>query len=170
MFTNFYWLMPMAVYMEKYGLDYFDLSMKAIEEVTKRNTSEYAIRPFLEKYPKEGLQQMKAWSKDKNFHIRRLACEGVRPRLPWASKLDSFIQNPKPILPILNTLKDDPSKYVQKSVANCINDIIKDNREVAEALIEKWQKGATKERKWIIKHSLRKLLKADDAWAKSMIE
>ena len=49
MFTNFYWIMPIAKYVEKYGLDHFDLSMKAIEEITKRNTGEYTIRPFLEK-------------------------------------------------------------------------------------------------------------------------
>ena len=57
---------------------------------------------------------MKQWSTDDNFHVRRLSCEGVRPKLPWAKKLDVFVENPKPILPILNKLKDDKSKYVQK--------------------------------------------------------
>ncbi|MEM8525159.1 MAG: DNA alkylation repair protein [Bacteroidota bacterium] len=169
MFTNFYWIMPIAFYVEKYGLNHFDLSMEAIREVTKRNTSEYAIRPYLEQYPDKTLKMMKKWSKDKNFHVRRLSCEGVRPRLPWAKKLDQFIENPAPILPILENLKDDKSKYVQKSVANCINDIVKDNRAVAENLIESWRENAGKERKWIIKHSLRKLLKAGDAWAIEMI-
>jgi len=169
MFTNFYWVMPIAFYVEKYGLDHFNLSMEAIREVTKRNTSEYAIRPYLEQYPDKTLKVMKKWSEDQNFHIRRLSCEGVRPRLPWASKMDQFIENPEPILPILENLKDDKSKYVQKSVANCINDIIKDNRAVAERLIESWQENAGKERKWIIKHGLRKLLKAGDAWAEKMV-
>ena len=170
MFTNFYWVMPIAKYIEKYGLDYFDISMNAIQEITKRNTGEYTIRPYLEKFPKKTLTEMKRWSKDKNRHIRRLASEGVRPRLPWASKLDQYVDNPKPILPILNNLKDDKSKYVQKSVANCINDILKDNLEIGKALIDKWNVKPTKERKWIIKHALRNLLQANDAWAKKVVD
>lgn len=170
MFTNFYWVMPIAKYIEKYGLDDFEISMNAIQEITKRNTGEYTIRPFLKKYPKATLKEMKLWSKDKNKHVRRLASEGVRPRLPWATKLDQFIENPKPILPILNNLKDDHSKYVQKSVANCINDILKDNSEIGKALIDKWNVKPTKERKWIIKHALRNLLKANNKWALKVIK
>ncbi len=170
MFIRFYWIMPIAKIIEKYGLEHFDLSMKAILEVTKRNTGEYTIRPFLQNETKQTLAVMKQWSKDSNKHVRRLASEGLRPRLPWAKKLDIFIQNPKPILPILNNLKDDPSKYVQKSVANCINDILKDNPEIGKALIEKWNKSKiSKVRKWIIKHALRNLLKTKDQWAIKMI-
>jgi len=113
---------------------------------------------------------MKSWSKNKNKHIRRLASEGVRPRLPWASKLDQFIKNPKPILPILNNLKDDSSKYVQKSVANCINDILKDNSKIGKTLIDKWKLKPTKERKWIIKHALRNLIKTNDKWALKVVD
>lgn len=169
MFSNFYWIMPIAKYVEKYGLDDFEISMVAIMEITKRNTSEYTIRPFIEKYPEKTIHQMLKWSVHENFHIRRLASEGGRPRLPWASKLDMFIENPSPLLPILENLKDDSSKYVQKSVANCINDILKDNTEIAKGLIEDWNQNPTKERTWIIKHALRNLLKKEDAWAISIV-
>lgn len=169
MFTNFYWVMPIAKYIEVNGLEHFDISMNAIKEITKRNTGEYTIRPYLEQHPKKTLKVMKKWAKDKNKHVRRLASEGVRPRLPWATKLDQFIKDPKPILPILELLKDDTSKYVQKSVANCLNDILKDNLEIGKALVEKWVPNATKERKWIIKHGLRSLLKKSDAWAEDMV-
>ncbi len=169
MFKNFYWVMPIAKYVETNGLAHFDISMNAIKEITKRNTGEYTIRPYLEQYPKKTLKVMKQWAKDKNKHVRRLASEGVRPRLPWATKLDQFIKDPTPILPILNTLKDDPSKYVQKSVANCLNDLVKDNIEIAKEVIESWVPDATKERKWIIKHALRNLLKKSDAWAEGIV-
>ena len=161
--------MPIAKYVEKYGLEDFEISMEAIKEITKRNTSEYAIRPYLEKYPKKTISILKKWSKSKNVHLRRLASEGPRPRLPWAPKLDQYIEDPKPILPILNQLKDDPSKYVQKSVANCINDILKDNPEIGKTLLESWIKDATKERKWIIKHALRNLIKKEEKWALNII-
>jgi DNA alkylation repair enzyme len=166
MFKEYYWVMPIAKYIEKYGLQHFELSMKSIEEVTKRNTGEYAIRPYLAHETDRTLAQMTKWSRHPNKHVRRLSSEGVRPRLPWAKKLEAFIIDPKPILPILNNLKDDDSKYVQKSVANCINDIIKDNSDIARLLIEKWHIGKmSPQRKWIIKHALRNLLKSGDTWA-----
>ena len=125
--------------------------------------------PTIEKDLKKTMQQMMIWSVNPNKHVRRLSSEGVRPRLPWAKKLDIFIENPKPIIPILNNLKDDPSKYVQKSVANCINDILKDNYDVGKELIESWnEKQISKERKWIIKHALRNLLKENNNWAIEM--
>lgn len=166
MFTEYYWIMPFAKYVEKYGLSHFSISMNAIEEITKRNTGEYAIRPFLEHHPQQTLTQMLNWSKSSNNHVRRLASEGLRPRLPWAKKLDQFIQDPTPIFPILENLKDDPSKYVKKSVANCLNDILKDNPKKSKQLIERWNHPEIgKERKWIIKHALRNLLKQKDPWA-----
>lgn len=171
MFTNFYWVMPIAKYIEKYGLEDFEPSMQAVEEITKRNTGEYTIRPFLERETNRTLTVMENWSKDSNKHVRRLACEGLRPRLPWAKKLEFFIEDPKPIFPILENLKDDPSKYVQKSVANCLNDILKDNFNLGKALIERWIQtdSISKERKWIIKHALRNLLKKGDDWAAQII-
>lgn len=169
MFKKFYWIMPIAKYVEKYGLDNFEISMDMILEITKRNTSEYTIRPFLEKYTKQTLAYMVEWSKNENKHARRLASEGGRPRLPWAAKLQIFIDDPSPLLPILENLKDDSSKYVQKSVANCLNDILKDNPEIAKSVIQSWSKSPTKERKWIIKHALRNLLKKGDEWATSLI-
>jgi 3-methyladenine DNA glycosylase AlkC len=169
MFKEYYWIMPIAKFVEKYGLDHFDISMRAIEEITKRNTGEYAIRPFIEKYPEQTMARMETWSVGSNKHIRRLSSEGGRPRLPWATKLQMFIDDPTPLFPILENLKDDPSKYVQKSVANCLNDILKDNPEIAKRIIEKWSADATKDRTWIIKHSLRNLRKKNDKWALSLI-
>lgn len=169
MFKEYYWIMPIAKFVEKYGLDHFDISMRAIEEITKRNTGEYAIRPFIEKYPDQAMNKMLDWSKNSNKHVRRLSSEGGRPRLPWATKLQTFIDDPSPLLPILENLKDDNSKYVQKSVANCLNDILKDNPEAAKMIIEKWSIDATKERIWIINHALRNLRKKDDEWALKII-
>ena len=169
MFTNYYWVMPIAKYIEKNGIDHFEISMTAIQEITKRNTGEYTIRPFIEKYQSETLQVLLEWSQNTNKHVRRLSSEGIRPRLPWAFKLQAFIEDPTPILPILENLKDDTSKYVQKSVANCINDILKDNLEIGKNLIEQWIKNPSKERKWIIKHALRNLLKQEDKWALNVL-
>jgi hypothetical protein len=118
MFKMGYWIMPVAFFVEKYGIEDFRTSIDAIYEITQRNTGEYAVRPFLIKYPKEMVSTMLKWSKDKNVHVRRLSSEGLRPRLPWAKKLEQFIIDPRPILPILKNLKEDESMFVKKSVAN----------------------------------------------------
>jgi 3-methyladenine DNA glycosylase AlkC len=157
MFTEFYWLMPVGKFIEKYGLEHFDASMKAIEELTKRNTGEYAIRPYIRKYPAKTMRQMKIWAKSENFHLRRLASEGVRPKLPWASKLDIFIDDPRPVFEILTLLKADNVKFVMKSVANNLADYIKVNPNAALALIKEWEKSDNKNTQWIIKHATRKL-------------
>lgn len=53
MFTEGYWIMPIAKYVEKYGTGHFSASMNAIKEITKRHTGEYCIRPFILKYPEK---------------------------------------------------------------------------------------------------------------------
>ncbi len=170
MFTNFYWVMPIAKFVEKYGIDDLDHSMDAIAEITKRNTGEFTVRPFLIKYPSKGLAQMKAWAQSDNLHLRRLASEGMRPRLPWASKLSAFIDNPSPVLEILEILKDDPSRFVQKSVANTLNDILKDNEVIALETIRNWAQEPSFERAWIIRHAIRNYRKKKIDWALDLTE
>jgi 3-methyladenine DNA glycosylase AlkC len=169
MFTEGYWIMPLAKYIEDYGLDNIQESIEAIEQLTKRHTGEYCIRPFIEKYPAKTLAVMGKWSHDENVHVRRLASEGVRPRLPWAKKLDQFVADPKPVLEIIENLKDDTSRYVQKSVANNLNDILKDNYEIGMATLRKWSQGATENRKWIIKHALRNQIKKGNPEAEEIM-
>lgn len=157
MFSKYYWIMPIGKYIEIYGLNNFETSMRAIEEVTKRNTGEYAIRPFLRKFPDESMSQLVVWAKSDNFHLRRLASEGSRPKLPWSTKLETFIENPEPVFGILNILKEDRIKFVQKSVANNVNDYLKVNYEAAKKLLISWSKSDNPNTKWIMKHATRKI-------------
>jgi len=159
MFTNFYWTMPIATFVEEYGLGHYTESVRAISEITKRSTGEFAIRPYLQAEPAKTLKIMQQWSLDDNFHLRRLASEGARPRLPWATKLTFLIEDPQPILPILENLQDDPIRFVQRSVANHLNDILKDNYDFGMNIIRDWTKNPPKSRSWIVKHALRKQAK-----------
>ncbi len=157
MFTNYYWVMPIGKFISEYGLQYYDISIKAIEEVTKRNTGEYAIRPFIKRYPEQTLKKMENWAKSGNFHLRRLASEGLRPKLPWAPKLELFIDNPDPVFRILDLLKEDEIMFVKKSVANHLTDWIKVNKEKAITLIDDWKHIDNKHTQWIIKRATRKM-------------
>ena len=122
--------MVLPDFVEVYGLNDFDNSIIALEYFTINSSSEFAIRDFIIKYEKETMEYMLLWAKSSNEHIRRLASEGSRPRLPWAKAISSFKKNPELILEILDILKNDKSLYVRRSVANNLNDISKDNPSV----------------------------------------
>lgn len=155
MFTHYYWILPIAKFIEKYGLDDFKTSVEAIEEITKRNTGEYAIRSFAVKYPVKILSICRRWAKSPNFHLRRLASEGLRPKLPWAPKLYLWKENPKPVFEILEILKEDEIKFVKKSVANHLRDWLKVNPKEAKKVIQAWSKSKNENTKWIVNYTLR---------------
>ncbi|NNE56104.1 MAG: DNA alkylation repair protein [Flavobacteriales bacterium] len=146
-------------FVEVFGQDSWSLSMVALHEFTKYSSSEFAIRPFLQKDPKRGMQQMLDWSLDPNYHVRRLASEGCRPRLPWAMSLARLKEDPSPIIPILENLVSDPELYVRRSVANNLNDISKDHPEFALSIAYQWH-GKNDETDRLVKHAMRGLLKA----------
>lgn len=156
MFKNYYWVLPIGKFISEYGLTNFDLSIKGIEEVTKRNTGEYAIRPFIKMYPDQTLEVMNNWARSSNFHLRRLASEGLRPKLPWAPKLDVFINNPQPVFQVLNILKEDDIMFVKKSVANHLTDWLKVNSGATSELIKQWSKIDNKNTQWILTRATRK--------------
>ncbi|QNK63127.1 DNA alkylation repair protein [Pedobacter sp. PAMC26386] len=145
-------------YIETYGLEDYETSITAIEFVTQFITCEFAVRPFLAKYGSQMMKQMEKWSLHENYKVRRLASEGSRSRLPWAMAVPGLKKDPSPILPILENLKNDPSEWVRKSVANNLNDISKDHPETIITIASRW-KSFSKETDAIIKHGCRSLLK-----------
>lgn len=160
-----FFYMPHGVYVMQEGLkeEDFELSMQLVYELTKRFTSEWTIRAFLEKYPKRTLTKLAKWVKDEDEHVRRLVSEGTRPRLPWASHLVEFQKNPKPALALLEQLKEDESLYVRRSVANHLNDIAKDHPDLVIKTLEGWKKIKNEDTQWLIRHALRTLVKAGNA-------
>lgn len=140
---------------ENGGQDSFEISMKAQYELTKRFSAEFSIRPFLIRQQERTLTRLLEWVSDPDPHVRRLCSEGTRPRLPWAKRIPAFISNPKPVLPILDALKNDQSLYVRRSVANHLGDIAKDHPELAFEICERWLIESSNEVKWLIRHALR---------------
>jgi len=145
-------------FIEQYGQDEFEISMSTLKNLTEGSTAEFAIRPFIVRYPKQTMSQMLAWSQSSNKHVRRLASEGCRPRLPWAMALPKFKQDPTQVLSIILNLINDPSLYVRRSVANNLNDISKDHPEII-VNIARQHLGQSKNTDWVIKHACRGLLK-----------
>jgi 3-methyladenine DNA glycosylase AlkC len=145
-------------YIQVFGLDFPDQSMDALEKITDLVSAEFAIRPFIIRYPDKTMKRMLSWSNHSSSNVRRLSSEGCRPRLPWAMGLPEFKKDPQLILPILENLKMDTSEYVRRSVANNLNDIAKDHPELVLRIAKKW-KGKNEETDRIIKHACRTLLK-----------
>lgn len=151
------------------GLDSPDPSLDLIEEITQRFSMEWAIRPFLNRWPDRVLDRMRRWATHPSYHVRRLVSEGSRPRLPWGQAVDIDITAP---LPLLDLLHRDQTRYVTRSVANHLNDISKKHPALVVDRLEQWAAEATQqpgELDWMTQHALRGLVKAGDARALSLL-
>lgn len=149
-------------FVESCGIDELETSIDAMAHFTENSSSEFPVRFFIIKYEKQMMTQMKKWANSKNEHLRRLASEGCRPRLPWAIGLPKYKKDPSAILPILEKLKTDKSEYVRRSVANNLNDISKDNPKLVIKLAKEWH-GVSTETDKLIKHGCRTLLKQGES-------
>ena len=159
-FSEGWWLWPIGKYVEMYGEDYFEINVDFSKELTKRFTSEYCMRPLIKKYPEASLKILYDWSKDDNERVRRLSSECLRIRLPWAKKLYTALEYFDAYVEILTNLKDDKDKYIQKSLANNLNDLYKENPEKFYDIVNKWKEGQiSKECEWVIKHGSRNIEK-----------
>ncbi|MGI9601583.1 MAG: DNA alkylation repair protein, partial [Acidimicrobiales bacterium] len=148
---------------------HFEVAMEAQYELTKRFTSEFSIGRYLDEYPDATLAVLHQWATDPDLHVRRLVSEGSRPRLPWAPRLRSFRDDPTPIIELLELLKDDPEEYVRRSVANNLNDISKDHPDIVLTVARRWQTGADDQRRRLLRHGLRTLVKQGDLEALSVL-
>jgi 3-methyladenine DNA glycosylase AlkC len=144
-----------------YGLGHFDESLDALHYLTRFSSGEFAVREFLRRDLHRTLATMERWSWDDNEHVRRLASEGCRPRLPWSFRLEALVADPSPVAPILDNLRADPSLYVRKSVANHLNDISKDHPDWMLARLRRWGL-ADPHTAWIAKRAARTLIKKGD--------
>ena len=150
--------MALPNFVQKFGLEHFDESLAALKYLTRFSSSEFAIRVYLKADFQKTIKQMEKWANDENNHVRRLASEGSRPRLPWSFKLDEVINNPKKTARIIDALKSDEDLYVKKSVGNHLNDISKDHPEYMLDTISQWDLK-NKDSNWIVKRAIRTLVK-----------
>jgi len=150
---------PMTEFVAQRGLAHPERALHALRELTQRSTAEYAVRPFLVAHEALTLRTLRGWLRDPSAHVRRLVSEGTRPRLPWGIRLQRFVADPTPTLPLLAALQDDPSEYVRRSVANHLNDIAKDHPGVVAEWLERHLPDAPSERVALLKHASRTLVK-----------
>lgn len=163
-YSGFLYL-PHSLYIAQHALGHFDAAMQAQHALTQRFTAEWCLRPFLEHHREATLSRLQQWAYDPSAHVRRLVSEGTRPRLPWAPRLRAFAAHPEPVIALLDSLKDDPSSYVRRSVANHLGDLAKDAPTVALSVARRWMVGANTPRRNLIRHGLRHPLRQGDVAA-----
>ncbi len=166
---NGFYVMPLTHYIAQRGVEHFKLSMNALLEMTMRFTSEWAIRPFLLHHEEKTLLFLHSITTHPNPHARRLASEGSRPRLPWGSRLHQYIQDPKPVFALLESLKNEPTRLVQRSIANNLNDISKDHPHKVVEFLTRWKDEQVRDVNWIISHATRSLVKSGDQGALALL-
>jgi 3-methyladenine DNA glycosylase AlkC len=162
---------PLTQFVEDQGLAHPNLSLETLKTLTAAMSAEFAIRPFLIQHEELSLRVLQGWVKSENVHVRRLASEGSRPRLPWGQRIPRFQKNPEACISLLRDLRLDPEIYVRKSVANHLNDFSKDHPDwlVAELAAWKAEHPERKEIQWIIRHACRSLIKAGHPGALALI-
>ena len=164
------WLQwPVGQYIASYCVDHPTAAWPAMVALTQRFSSEFAVRPFLENDPEWVLGELKKLTSHKSPHVRRWCSEGCRPCLPWGKKLPEILHAPEQIIEILEDLKDDPELYVRKSVANNLNDFSRENPQFVLHTCRRWMRGADDNRRWLINHALRSLIKQGNPDALSLL-
>ncbi|MBJ7929082.1 DNA alkylation repair protein [Bacillus toyonensis] len=119
-----------------------------------------SIREDLSQNIEKSVELLVEWAKSEDENIRRFSVESIRPRGVWSKHIEILKQEPEKALPILNLLKSDPSKYVQDSVGNWLNDASKTKPDWVMDLCEEWEKDTDiKSTSRIIKKAKRTILK-----------
>ncbi len=152
---------PLTDLVATFGIDHPAESLPLLGEMTRRWSSEFAIRPFLVRWPVLAAAVLDDWVTHPDPHVRRLVSEGSRPRLPWGMQLRDAVARPEAGLRRIARLVDDPSPYVRRSVANHLGDIAKDHPTLAVETARAWIQGNPL-RTPLVRHALRTLLKRGD--------
>jgi 3-methyladenine DNA glycosylase AlkC len=155
-------LLPHSTWIATYALDVPDAAFDAMHALTKRFTAEFAMRPYLERWTELSFRRLERWVDDPDAHVRRAASEGTRLRLPWGARVAALTADPTRALRLITPLRDDPSSYVRRSVANHLNDIGKQDPALLLATCRSWIVDAPAPRRDLLRHALRDRVKKGD--------
>lgn len=153
----------------KHGMAHPERALDLIHAATQRFSMEFALRPFLNRWPADVLARLDNWVADPNYHVRRLVSEGTRPKLPWGMGISL-----DPLVPLryLDALHADKTRFVTRSVANHLNDLSKIAPGEVLTRLGRWQEAARqapREMDWITRHALRTAVKRGEPEALALL-
>lgn len=97
-----------------------------------------ALREAVIAEPEQALVLLQPWVLDADAYRRRFASELTRPKGVWCAPIRALQTEPQRALALLEPLRADPSRYVQNSVANWLNDASKTQGPWVEDLCIRW--------------------------------
>lgn len=147
----------------------FEDGLHLLADLTPRLTAEFALRRMLNADLDRALAVVSDWTAHPDEHVRRLASEGTRPRLPWAVRVPAILVRPEATLPILDALYQDPSEYVRRSVANHVNDISHARVDLAVETARRWTAAPDAHTSRLVRHALRTAVKQGDRGALALL-
>jgi 3-methyladenine DNA glycosylase AlkC len=152
--------LPVCDAVVRHSTNDVDAAMEWLRRLTPLLSSEFAARKMLARHGEAVLPTIFRWTSDEDQHVRRLASECTRPRLPWGQRMDYLASDTAPTRGILDALHDDESDYVRLSVANHVNDISKINPKRSIDHARTWKAAGSATTPKVISHGLRTLVKA----------
>ncbi len=156
-------LRPISHFISLYGLADFDASLDAFETLAKHRCARGGeMREFIIKDPNRCFERFGEWVKDDNANLRLFVCASLCTRGTWQKWLRPYIQDPQPILALLETLKDDADGRVREQVGTDMRDIVKDYPEAGYARLERWSRDGRAETKKILQRALKYQVKIGD--------
>jgi 3-methyladenine DNA glycosylase AlkC len=154
------WPVTEAVAVRAVEAGEFEAGLALLADLTPRLTAEFALRTFLAADLDRTLAVVVEWTQHPDEHVRRLASEGTRTRLPWAKRVPGLIERPELTRPILEA---------SRSVANHLNDLSRLDPALAVSIAAGWLASPAPTTERLVRHALRTLIKAADPGALGLL-
>lgn len=116
------------------------------------------LRPFVAADLDAWLERLAPWALHEDPNVRRCAIEAARPRGVWCAHLPLLAREPGRALHLLEPNRAHPSRYVQASVANWLNDASKTRPDWVMDVCARWsEESPAPETAWLVRHATRTL-------------